>query len=112
MAAINDSRVSFDGNGGPVITDDKNKKRNYNVTCKYNRKLMRLRLEIEEWMDGKLRVIFDCEDGEDYDIEVDIDNVLLLDETERYSNLKDLLRDASKPTDDFIKELLERIKCL
>ncbi|XP_033115979.1 protein phosphatase 1 regulatory subunit 14C-like [Anneissia japonica] len=112
MAAINDSRVSFDGNGTPIITEDKSKKRNYNVTCKYNRKLMRLRLEIEEWMDGELRVIFDCEEGEDYDIEVDIDDVLLLEEAERFSFLKELLRNASKPTDDFIKELLERIKSL
>ena len=41
--------------------DDKSKKRNIHVTAKYNRKQMRLRLNIEEWMDGQLRKLYECE---------------------------------------------------
>lgn len=34
------------------------------LTVKYNRKDLQRRLDIEEWIDGQLHLLFDCEVGE------------------------------------------------
>ena len=59
-SATSSNRVSFTG-PGPEVTPDKEKKRNINRTAKYNRKEMRMRLQVEEWMDRQLRDLYECE---------------------------------------------------
>ncbi|XP_034051449.1 protein phosphatase 1 regulatory subunit 14B [Thalassophryne amazonica] len=55
------------------------------LTVKYNRKDLQRRLDIEEWIDGQLHLLFDCEE---------------------------LLQECGKPKEDFINGLLYRIKGL
>ncbi|KAJ8045838.1 Protein phosphatase 1 regulatory subunit 14C [Holothuria leucospilota] len=104
----NGSRTKFPSN----LEDEKTKKKNVNITCKYDRKQMRIRLEIEEWMDDQLRELYQCQDDEDYPIEIDIDDVLETEEENKRSMLKDILKDASQPVDVFITDLLKRIQAL
>ncbi|XP_033648072.1 protein phosphatase 1 regulatory subunit 14B-like [Asterias rubens] len=108
-------KVSMELNSSskPMSPDDKTKKRNIHVTAKYNRKQMRLRLNIEEWMDGQLRILYECEEDEDYPVEIDID--ALLEEGEglnRYKFVADIISDVRKPKETFIKELLQKIEVL
>ncbi|KAI8484142.1 hypothetical protein Bbelb_380960 [Branchiostoma belcheri] len=52
-------------------------------------------------------------EDEDYEIEIDIDEMLELQtEEERVEFLKELLVDCKKPTDEFIQELLQRVQKL
>ncbi|RXN36534.1 phosphatase 1 regulatory subunit 14B-like protein [Labeo rohita] len=39
------------------------------LTVKYNRKDLQRRLDIEEWIDGQLHLLYDCELSDDTDIE-------------------------------------------
>uniref|UniRef100_A0A3B4U694 Protein phosphatase 1 regulatory inhibitor subunit 14D n=1 Tax=Seriola dumerili TaxID=41447 RepID=A0A3B4U694_SERDU len=54
------------------------------LTVKYNRKDLQRRLDIEEWIDGQLHLLFDCEEEEIPELEIDIDELLeLSDEGQR-----------------------------
>uniref|UniRef100_A0A4W6DGV1 Protein phosphatase 1 regulatory inhibitor subunit 14D n=1 Tax=Lates calcarifer TaxID=8187 RepID=A0A4W6DGV1_LATCA len=54
------------------------------LTVKYNRKDLQRRLDIEEWIDGQLHLLFDCEEEEIPELEIDIDELLeLTDEGQR-----------------------------
>ncbi|CAH1262942.1 PPP1R14B [Branchiostoma lanceolatum] len=64
-------------------------RRNVKATVKYNRALLKRRLELEEWVDEALRDIYECDEDEDYEIEIDIDEMLELQtEEERVEFLK------------------------
>lgn len=45
------------------VAEERPKKpvRNVNITCKYDRKQMRVRLEVEEWMYDQLQELYDCQ---------------------------------------------------
>ncbi|XP_038071795.1 protein phosphatase 1 regulatory subunit 14C-like [Patiria miniata] len=106
---IDGRRVSMEAK----VPDEKKQKRNIHVTAKYNRKQMRLRLNIEEWMDGQLRQLYECEEDEDYPVEIDIDVLLETNvEKERVKFVADILTDVRQPTETFIKELLQKIEVL
>ncbi|XP_072165512.1 protein phosphatase 1 regulatory subunit 14B-like [Diadema setosum] len=92
-----------------VISDERARRKQQNVTCKYDRKVMRVRLDIEEWMDEKLRELYECEANEDYPIEIDIDDLLRLTGDDRQREVESLLRDAAQPSQEFISELLTKI---
>eukprot|EP00112_Aurelia_sp_Birch-Aquarium-sp1_P003831 Seg1431.5 transcript_id=Seg1431.5/GoldUCD/mRNA.D3Y31 product="Protein phosphatase 1 regulatory subunit 14C" protein_id=Seg1431.5/GoldUCD/D3Y31 len=85
----------------------------YQATAKYDIKLVRKRLEIEEWMHFELKTLYKCEEDDDYNVEVDVD-VLMgeSDETEKRKMLEELLREAKEPTDKFITELLTKVNKL
>lgn len=85
----------------------------YQATAKYDRKLVRKRLEIEEWMHDTLKVLYGCKDDEDYGVEIDVD-VLMgeSDDNEKINMLQQLLQGAKLTTDNFITELLQRVKVL
>ncbi|XP_065051799.1 protein phosphatase 1 regulatory subunit 14C-like [Rhopilema esculentum] len=88
-------------------------KAKYQATAKYDIKLVRKRLEIEEWMHFELKKLYCCEEDEDYGVEIDVD-VLMdeSDENEQTKMLAELLKGAKEPTEDFIKELIKRVVTL
>ncbi|XP_073928443.1 protein phosphatase 1 regulatory subunit 14C isoform X2 [Castor canadensis] len=70
------------------------------VTVKYDRKELRKRLMLEEWIVEQLGQLYGCEEEEMPDVEIDIDDLLDADsEEERALKLQ-----------EFIKELLSRIR--
>lgn len=124
MAALENpnlnNRVSFAGSEeqqipvvdhrrGSINSEEKAKRKHQNVTCKYDRKVMRIRLDIEEWMDEQLRELYECEEDEDYPIEIDIDDLLQRSNAERQKEVESLLRDATQPSEEFISILLTRV---
>lgn len=82
------------------------------LTVKYNRKDLQRRLDIEEWIDDQLHLLFDCEEEEIPELEIDIDELLELSDEGQRTRLQELLQECGKPKEDFINELLYRIKGL
>ncbi|XP_039992956.1 protein phosphatase 1 regulatory subunit 14B isoform X1 [Xiphias gladius] len=82
------------------------------LTVKYNRKDLQRRLDIEEWIDGQLHLLFDCEEEEIPELEIDIDELLELSDEGQRTRLQELLQECGKPKEDFINGLLYRIKGL
>ncbi|KAM9571078.1 protein phosphatase 1 regulatory subunit 14B-like [Salvelinus alpinus] len=82
------------------------------LTVKYNRKDLQRRLDIEEWIDNQLHLLFDYEKEEITELEIDIDELLELSDTEQRSRLQELLQECEKPKEDFINGLLYRMKGL
>ncbi|XP_064196708.1 protein phosphatase 1 regulatory subunit 14C [Anguilla rostrata] len=96
---------------GPVPRDDPVQKKQGKVTVKYDRKELRKRLILEEWIIEQLSELYDCEEEEMPEVEIDIDDLLEVNgEDERATKLQESLMDCYKPTDDFVKELLGRIR--
>ncbi|KAM9059816.1 protein phosphatase 1 regulatory subunit 14C isoform 3-T3 [Megaptera novaeangliae] len=70
------------------------------VTVKYDRKELRRRLVVEEWIVEQLVQLYGCEEEEMPEVEIDIDDLLDADsEEERALKLR-----------EFIKELLSRVR--
>eukprot|EP00794_Sanderia_malayensis_P017706 gene17706-19475_t len=85
----------------------------YQSTAKYDRKLVKKRLEIEEWMHNELKILYRCKDDDDYGIEIDVDILMgESDETEKRNMLKELLKGAADSTEEFIMELLQKVTAL
>nr|ACO10176.1 phosphatase 1 regulatory subunit 14B [Osmerus mordax] len=82
------------------------------LTVKYNRKDLQRRLDIEEWIDGQLHLLFDCEEEDIPELGIDIDELLDLSNSEQRLKLYELLQECGKPREDFINGLLYRIKGL
>uniref|UniRef100_A0AAR2J1E5 Uncharacterized protein n=1 Tax=Pygocentrus nattereri TaxID=42514 RepID=A0AAR2J1E5_PYGNA len=74
------------------------------LTVKYNRKDLQRRLDIEEWIDGQLHLLYDCEEEEIPELEIDIDELLELSDEEQRTRLH--------VSSDFINGLLYRMKGL
>ncbi|KAM9354130.1 protein phosphatase 1 regulatory subunit 14C [Pholidichthys leucotaenia] len=112
------SRVFFQGAPGvgcvgssPINGDDPVQKKQGKVTVKYDRKELRKRLVLEEWIIEQLSELYDCEEEEMPEVEIDIDDLLEVNsDDERASKLQESLIDCYKPTEDFVRELLGRIK--
>ncbi|XP_032341046.1 protein phosphatase 1 regulatory subunit 14C isoform X2 [Camelus ferus] len=70
------------------------------VTVKYDRKELRKRLVLEEWIVEQLGQLYGCEEEEMPDVEIDIDDLLDADsEEERALKLQEALVDCYKPTE-------------
>ncbi|XP_050953382.1 protein phosphatase 1 regulatory subunit 14C [Labeo rohita] len=96
---------------GPMQRDDPVQKKQGKVTVKYDRKELRKRLILEEWIIEQLSELYDCEEEEMPEVEIDIDDLLEVNsEDERAVKLQESLSDCYKPTDDFVRELLGRIR--
>ncbi|KAK3547747.1 hypothetical protein QTP86_028819 [Hemibagrus guttatus] len=96
---------------GPVPRDDPAQKKQGKVTVKYDRKELRKRLVLEEWIIEQLSELYDCEEEEMPEVEIDIDDLLEVNsEDERAVKLQESLTDCYKPTDAFVQELLRRIR--
>ncbi|KAF3702771.1 Protein phosphatase 1 regulatory subunit 14C [Channa argus] len=96
---------------GPITGDDPVQKKQGKVTVKYDRKELRKRLVLEEWIIEQLSDLYDCEEEEMPEVEIDIDDLLEVNsDDERASKLQESLTDCYKPTEDFVRELLGRIR--
>ncbi|KAJ8269925.1 hypothetical protein GJAV_G00108330 [Gymnothorax javanicus] len=82
------------------------------LTVKYNRKDLQRRLDIEEWIERELHRLYDCQEEDIPELEIDIDDLLELPDADQRSKLQELLQECGKPKDDFINGLLYRIKGL
>uniref|UniRef100_A0A8C7YN40 Protein phosphatase 1, regulatory (inhibitor) subunit 14Bb n=1 Tax=Oryzias sinensis TaxID=183150 RepID=A0A8C7YN40_9TELE len=81
------------------------------VTVKYDRKELRKRLNLEEWIIDQLTDLYDCEEEAIPELEIDVDELLdMPSDVERAARVKDLLVDCFKPTEDFVSELLDKIR--
>lgn len=112
------SRVFFQAASGvgcvasdPITADDPVQKKQGKVTVKYDRKELRKRLVLEEWIIEQLSELYDCEEEEMPEVEIDIDDLLEVNsDDERAIKLQESLIDCYKPTEDFVRELLGRIR--
>ncbi|XP_043909854.1 protein phosphatase 1 regulatory subunit 14C [Protopterus annectens] len=94
-----------------VPREESAQRRQGKVTVKYDRKELRKRLALEEWIVEQLSDLYDCEEEEMPEVEIDIDDLLeVTSEEERAQKLQESLVDCYKPTEEFVKELLNRIK--
>ncbi|XP_056607111.1 protein phosphatase 1, regulatory (inhibitor) subunit 14Bb [Triplophysa dalaica] len=81
------------------------------VTVKYDRKELRKRLNLEEWIIDQLTDLYDCEEEAIPELEIDVDELLDMEnDSDRAACVKDLLVDCYKPTEEFVTELLDRIR--
>ncbi|XP_072297772.1 protein phosphatase 1 regulatory subunit 14C [Eucyclogobius newberryi] len=96
---------------GPIAADDPVQKRQGKVTVKYDRKELRKRLVLEEWIIEQLSDLYDCEEEEMPEVEIDIDDLLeVTSDDDRAIKLQESLIDCYKPTEDFVRELLCKIR--
>uniref|UniRef100_A0AAZ3NQD5 Uncharacterized protein n=1 Tax=Oncorhynchus tshawytscha TaxID=74940 RepID=A0AAZ3NQD5_ONCTS len=61
---------------GPMPRDDPVQRKQGKVTVKYDRKELRKRLILEEWIIEQLSDLYDCEEEEMPEVEIDIDDLL------------------------------------
>uniref|UniRef100_A0A8C5QVS2 Protein phosphatase 1 regulatory inhibitor subunit 14B n=1 Tax=Leptobrachium leishanense TaxID=445787 RepID=A0A8C5QVS2_9ANUR len=81
------------------------------VTVKYDRKELRKRLRLEEWILDQLVALYDCQEEEIPELEIDVDELLDMEtDQERGERVKELMTDCYKPTEAFISGLLEKIQ--
>ncbi|XP_073692984.1 protein phosphatase 1, regulatory (inhibitor) subunit 14Bb [Garra rufa] len=81
------------------------------VTVKYDRKELRKRLNLEEWIIDQLTDLYDCEEEAIPELEIDVDELLDMEnDADRAARVKELLVDCYKPTEEFVAELLDRIR--
>ncbi|XP_029545354.1 protein phosphatase 1 regulatory subunit 14C [Salmo trutta] len=85
---------------GPMPRDDPVQRKQGKVTVKYDRKELRKRLILEEWIIEQLSDLYDCEEEEMPEVEIDIDDLLDVNsEDERAVKLQESLMDCYKPTE-------------
>ncbi|XP_052353733.1 protein phosphatase 1 regulatory subunit 14B-like [Oncorhynchus keta] len=81
------------------------------VTVKYDRKELRKRLNLEEWIIDQLTALYNCEEEAIPELEIDVDELLdMPSDDDRGARVKDLLIDCYKPTEDFVSGLLDKIR--
>ncbi|XP_057569186.1 protein phosphatase 1 regulatory subunit 14A isoform X1 [Hippopotamus amphibius kiboko] len=87
-------------------------KRHARVTVKYDRRELQQRLDVEKWIDGHLEELYRGREADMPD-EVNIDELLELEsEEERSRKIQGLLKSCTKPTEDFVQELLVKLRGL
>uniref|UniRef100_A0A287DCH0 Protein phosphatase 1 regulatory subunit 14 n=1 Tax=Ictidomys tridecemlineatus TaxID=43179 RepID=A0A287DCH0_ICTTR len=97
---------------GPGGADDEGPvRRQGKVTVKYDRKELRKRLNLEEWILEQLTRLYDCQEEEIPELEIDVDELLDMETDDtRAARVKELLVDCYKPTEAFISGLLDKIR--
>eukprot|EP00111_Clytia_hemisphaerica_P014940 TCONS_00043996-protein len=85
----------------------------YQATAKYDRKALKKRLVVEEWLHYELRRLYQCKEGEEYGVEIDLDILLQEKDGEKQQEmLQNLLSGSKEPVEEFIQNLLEKIKSI
>ncbi|XP_021259005.1 LOW QUALITY PROTEIN: protein phosphatase 1 regulatory subunit 14D [Numida meleagris] len=87
------------------------------LTIKYNRKDLQRWLDLEEWINARLQELYQFPLREKTDAEVpgpviDLEDLLEVPNEEQKLKLQEILHECSSPTEDFITELLSRLKGL
>ncbi|XP_075401645.1 LOW QUALITY PROTEIN: protein phosphatase 1 regulatory subunit 14B [Tenrec ecaudatus] len=99
------------GEGPGGGEDDGPVRRQGKVTVKYDRKELRKRLNLEEWILEQLTRLYDCQEEEIPELEIDVDELLDMESDDtRAARVKELLVDCYKPTEAFISGLLDKIR--
>ncbi|XP_049635869.1 LOW QUALITY PROTEIN: protein phosphatase 1 regulatory subunit 14B [Suncus etruscus] len=99
------------GEGAGGADDDGPVRRQGKVTVKYDRKELRKRLNLEEWILEQLTRLYDCQEEEIPELEIDVDELLDMESDDtRAARVKELLVDCYKPTEAFISGLLDKIR--
>ncbi|XP_065718256.1 protein phosphatase 1 regulatory subunit 14B [Patagioenas fasciata] len=100
------------GDGGSE-TPEAPGRRQGKVTVRYDRRELRKRLHLEEWILQQLTALFDCPEEQIPELEIDVDELLELDsDGARSARIQEILVDCYKPTEAFIVGLLEKIRGL
>ncbi|XP_027979441.1 protein phosphatase 1 regulatory subunit 14A-like isoform X1 [Eumetopias jubatus] len=87
-------------------------KRHARVTVKYDRRELQRRLDVEKWIDGRLEELYRGREADMPD-EVNIDELLELEsEDDRSRKIQGLLKSCRNPTEDFVQELLGKLRGL
>ncbi|KAM6222263.1 protein phosphatase 1 regulatory subunit 14A isoform 1-T1 [Rhynchocyon petersi] len=87
-------------------------KRHARVTVKYDRRELQRRLDVEKWIDGRLEELYRGREADMPD-EVNIDELLELESEEaRSQKIQGLLKSCMSPTEDFVQELLGKLRAL
>ncbi|XP_066467796.1 protein phosphatase 1 regulatory subunit 14D [Tiliqua scincoides] len=91
------------------------------LTTKYNRKDLQRWLDLEEWIDAQLQELYQYQVGKSEEEreataapepEIDIEDLLEVSNEEQKSKLQEILHECSRPTEDFVAELLDRLRGL
>uniref|UniRef100_A0A8C6IE02 Protein phosphatase 1 regulatory subunit 14 n=1 Tax=Mus spicilegus TaxID=10103 RepID=A0A8C6IE02_MUSSI len=81
------------------------------IIVKYDRKELRKRLNLDDWILEQLTGLYDCKEEEIPELEIDVDELLDMESDDtRAARVKELLVDCYKPTEAFINDLLDRIR--
>ncbi|XP_032939390.1 protein phosphatase 1 regulatory subunit 14B [Catharus ustulatus] len=81
------------------------------VTVRYDRRELRKRLHLEEWILGQLTALYDCREEEIPELEIDVDELLDMEsDGARSARVQEILVDCYKPTEAFVGDLLEKIR--
>ncbi|XP_061453466.1 protein phosphatase 1 regulatory subunit 14A isoform X2 [Rhineura floridana] len=87
-------------------------RRQARVTVKYDRRELQRRLDTEKWIDGRLEELYRGQEAEMPD-EVNIDDLLeMATDEERAKKLKGILASCPNGTEDFIQEMLGKLRGL
>ncbi|XP_038597409.1 protein phosphatase 1 regulatory subunit 14D [Tachyglossus aculeatus] len=87
------------------------RRRNSQVTVRYDRGQLQRWLEVEEWVDARLRELYQ-EMPDDSEPEIDLEALMELPREEQKVRLQGLLSNCSRPTEEFISGLLSHLKKL
>lgn len=87
------------------------------LTIKYNRKDLQRWLDLEEWVDAQLQELYqyplrEKTEAQVHGPEIDLEDLLDVPNEEQKLKLQEILHECSSPTEDFITELLSRLKGL
>ncbi|XP_060118206.1 protein phosphatase 1 regulatory subunit 14D [Heteronotia binoei] len=88
------------------------------LTTKYNRKDLQRWRDLEEWIDAQLQELYQYQFQEETEAtaapepEIDIEDLLEVSNEEQKSRLQEILHKCSRPTEDFVAELLDRLRGL
>ncbi|GAB0201987.1 protein phosphatase 1 regulatory subunit 14B [Grus americana] len=81
------------------------------VTVRYDRRELRKRLHLEEWILAQLTALYDCREEEIPELEIDVDELLDMEsDGDRSARVQEILVDCYKPTEAFVGDLLEKIR--
>ncbi|XP_065845136.1 protein phosphatase 1 regulatory subunit 14C-like isoform X2 [Oscarella lobularis] len=79
-------------------------------TQKYNRKRIQRVLDLEEWIDEQMRLLYDCKEDSDLPVDLYLDDIIGNDEDQYESFIRSKLTRSKLSTEKFVTELLARIK--
>ncbi|XP_050167736.1 LOW QUALITY PROTEIN: protein phosphatase 1 regulatory subunit 14B-like, partial [Myiozetetes cayanensis] len=73
------------------------------VTVRYDRRELRKRLHLEEWILRQLTALYDCPEEEIPELEIDVDELLDMEsDGARSARVQEILVDCYKPTEAFV----------
>ncbi|XP_061469177.1 protein phosphatase 1 regulatory subunit 14D [Rhineura floridana] len=107
-------RVTFNAPEKPE--EETSHRRLAKLTIKYNRKDLQRWLDLEEWIDAQLQELYQYQEEREAtaapEPEIDIEDLLEVSNEEQKSKLQEILQECSRPTEDFVTELLHRLRGL